>query len=79
VIILGKYVTIFNKTRLWCKCTWTKFHMKLFSSVDTIMEKCFFSCYSSSCSHHTSKIHTCWMIQEFLFEEEMQNSLNVVI
>lgn len=42
VIILGKYVTIFNKTRIWCKCTRTKVHMKLFSSVDKIMEKCFF-------------------------------------
>ena len=43
VIILGKYVTIFNKTRKWCKCTRTKVHMKLFSSVDKIMEKCFFA------------------------------------
>ena len=43
VIILGKYVTIFNKTRIWCKCTRTKVHMKLFSSVDKIMEKCFFA------------------------------------
>jgi hypothetical protein len=42
VIILGKYVTIFNETRIWCKCTRTKVHMKLFSSVDKIMEKCFF-------------------------------------
>jgi hypothetical protein len=40
VVILGKYVTIFNKTRIWCKCTRTKVHMKLFSSVDKIMEKC---------------------------------------
>jgi hypothetical protein len=34
VIILGKYVTIFNKARIWCKCTRTKVHRKLFSSVD---------------------------------------------
>ena len=42
VVILGKYVTICNKRRIWCKCTRTKVHMKLFSSVDKIMEKCFF-------------------------------------
>jgi len=42
VVILGKYVTIFNKARIWCKCTRTKVHMKLFSSVDKIMEECFF-------------------------------------
>jgi hypothetical protein len=42
VVILGKYVTIFIKRRIWCKCTRTKVHMKLFSSVDKIMEKCFF-------------------------------------
>ena len=45
-LLIGKYViilgTIFNKTRIWCKCTRTKVHMKLFSSVDKIMEKCFF-------------------------------------
>jgi hypothetical protein len=43
VIMLVKYVTIFNKIRIWCKCTRTKVHMKLFSSVDKIMEKCFFA------------------------------------